>query len=96
MDRERLKAMGDNLWDTLSDDDREWLAEYLTTDTARKPFKRYSMDEINTMLDEAEARFDAGRYVTNEEVMRRLDLLIDLSQRTETEQEEQFEMAIAV
>jgi predicted transcriptional regulator len=96
MDRERLKAMGDNLWDTLSDDDREWLAEYLTTDAVGSPFKRYSMDEINTMLDEAEARFDAGRYVTNEEVMRRLDLLIANSQRTETEQEEQFEMAIAV
>ena len=96
MDRERLKTMGDNLWDTLSDDDREWLAEYLTTDAVGRPFKRYSMDEINTMLDEAEARFDAGRYVTNEEVMRRLDLLIANSQRTETEQEEQFEMAIAV
>lgn len=96
MDRGKLQAMGDNIWNTLSDDEREWLAEYMTTDTEGKPFKRYTMDEINTMLDEAEARFDAGRYVTNEDVMRHLDLLIANSQRSKTEQVEQYEMAIAV
>ena len=96
MDRGRLQAMGDQLWDTLSDNDREWLAEYLTTDTAGRPFKRLSMDEINSMLDEAEARFAAGRYVTNEDVMRNLDRLIANSQRIQMKQEEQFEMAIAV
>ena len=96
MDRGRLQAMGDQLWDTLPDNDREWLAEYLTTDTAGRPFKRFSMDEINTMLDEAEARFAAGRYVTNEDVMRNLDRLIADSQRIQMKQDEQFEMAIAV
>ncbi|MBR2958376.1 MAG: hypothetical protein IKC19_01935 [Bacteroidales bacterium] len=33
--------------------------------------KRYTMDEINAMLDEAEANFEAGRGIPHEEVMRR-------------------------
>ncbi|MCR5453707.1 MAG: hypothetical protein K6F33_01810 [Bacteroidales bacterium] len=32
------------------------------------PLKRFTMDEINAMLDEAEARFANGIYCTNDEV----------------------------
>lgn len=34
------------------------------------PFKRYTMDEINAMLDDAEKRFAQGIYYTNDEVFR--------------------------
>ncbi len=34
------------------------------------PFKRYTMDEINAMLDDAEERFAQGIYYTNDEVFR--------------------------
>ena len=40
------------------------------TDTELKP---YTMEEVNAMLDEAEAAFDAGDHLTNEEVFRELD-----------------------
>ncbi len=37
-------------------------------DTMGTPLKRFTMDEINAMLDEAEARFANGIYCTNDEV----------------------------
>ena len=35
--------------------------------------KRYTMDDINAMLDEAEADFAAGKGIPHEEVMREWD-----------------------
>lgn len=35
--------------------------------------KRYTMDDINAMLDEAEADFAAGKGTPHEEVMREWD-----------------------
>jgi hypothetical protein len=32
------------------------------------PMQPYTMDEINAMLDEAEAAFDAGEFLTQDEV----------------------------
>ena len=38
--------------------------------TAEPPMRRYTMDDINAMLDEAEANFAAGKGIPHEEVMR--------------------------
>ena len=40
---------------------------------APPPMKRFTMDEINAMLDEAEADFAAGKGIPHEEVMREWD-----------------------
>ena len=37
------------------------------------PMKRYTMEEINAMLDEAEADFAAGKGIPHEEMMREWD-----------------------
>ena len=50
------------------------------------PYKRYTMDEINAMLDEAEIA--AGKGTPHEEVMREMDEEIE-----RWEQEEEVEMA---
>jgi len=41
------------------------------------PMKRYTMAEINAMLDEAEADFAAGKGIPHEEVMREWDVEIE-------------------
>jgi len=41
--------------------------------TAAPPMKRYTMDDINAMLDEAEADFAAGKGIPDEEVWRKWD-----------------------
>ena len=51
-------------------------------------FKPYTMDEVNAMLDEAEARIAAGIYHTDEEVDRWID--------EELAEEEFVELAEAV
>ena len=40
---------------------------------AEPPMKRYTMDDINAMLDEAEADFAAGKGIPDEEVWRKWD-----------------------
>jgi len=37
---------------------------------APQPMRHYTMDEINTMLDEAEADIAAGRVIDHEDLMR--------------------------
>ena len=46
----------------------------MTTVTLREDFFRpYTMEEVNAMLDRAEADFEAGRGIPDEEVWRRFD-----------------------
>lgn len=49
------------------------LIESVKPTVAQPPMKRYTMDEINAMLDEAEADFAAGKGIPHEEVMREWD-----------------------
>jgi hypothetical protein len=58
------------------------------------PMQPYTMDEINAMLDEAEARIDAGSYVTNEDFFREWDE--EIARAEQLEEEQQLEMAVAV
>ena len=77
------------LYGTLTPDNMRWVGEHLI-DYAEKEesLKPYTMDEINAMLDEAEADIAAGRTISHEEMMRRWE--------EELAREEQLEMAGAV
>ena len=49
------------------------LAESVKPQMSTKPMKRYTMAELNAMLDEAEAEIAAGGGTPHEEVMREMD-----------------------
>jgi hypothetical protein len=49
------------------------------------PYKRYTKAELNAMLDEAEANFEAGLGIPDEEVMREMDEEIERWEQEELE-----------
>ena len=49
------------------------LIESVKPKVAAHPLKRYTMKEINAMIDEAEAEIAAGRGIPDEEVWRKYD-----------------------
>ena len=55
--------------------------------TAEPPMKRYTMDDINAMIDEAEREIAAGLGTPHEEVMREWD------EELAREEQEELEMA---
>ena len=60
------------LYGTLSADNMRWVGEHLIEHAKmEEPLKPYTMEEINAMLDEAEADFAAGKGIPHEESMRR-------------------------
>ena len=65
-----------NLWNqilALPADDRRWLRDKLDVYEAKKEEEHltpYTIEEINTWIDEAEADFAAGRYLSAEEADR--------------------------
>lgn len=71
-----LQGLLDYLYGTLSPSNMRWVAEHLfmQADKVENPdLKPYTMDEINAMLDEAEADFAAGKGIPHEVVMREWD-----------------------
>lgn len=69
-----LQGLLEYLYGTLTPKNMRWVASHLIehADQAEPvELKRYTMEEINAMLDEAEAAFKAGRGIPDEEVMRR-------------------------
>ena len=54
------------------------------------PYKRYTKAELNAMLDKAEANFEAGRGIPDDEAWD------DLEEEGPLQEEEQYEMAEAV
>ena len=88
-----LNGLRDYLIGTLSPDNMIWLATQLTEYAKKQqepPFRRYTMDEINAMLDEAEANFAAGRGIPDEEAWG------DLNEEMALLENEQHEMAEAI
>ena len=86
-----LTNLRDYLTGTLSPANMLWLSTQLADFAKKKekaPLKRYTMDEINTMLDEAEADFAAGKGIPDEEVWREFE--------EELAREEEYELAEAV
>ena len=58
----------------LSADNKRWLAEKLYQSVEEEErFTPYTMEEINAWIDESEADFAAGRYISNEEMNRRME-----------------------
>ena len=59
---------------SLSTDNKRWLAEKLYQSVEEEKEEErltpYTMEEINAWIDESEADFAAGRYLTNEEANR--------------------------
>lgn len=71
-----LTGLRDYLYGTLSPANMLWLAAQLTEYAGKQqeaPLKRYTMDEINAMIDKSEADIAAGRTVSDEEVWRKYD-----------------------
>ena len=88
-----LEGLLEYLYGTLSPDNMLWVANHLIEQAKQadsSELKPYTMEEINAMLDEAEANFAAGKGIPHEEVMREWDEEI-----ARMEQEE-FEIAEAV
>ena len=75
MSTQALIGLRDYLTGTLSANHMMWLVEQLT-EYAKKgnsPLKPYTMEELNIMLDAAEADIAAGKGTPHEEVMHEWD-----------------------
>lgn len=69
-----LEGLLSYLYGTLSPSNMQWVGEHLieyAKRDKREELRPYTMQEIDDMLDEAEAAFEAGDYLTNEEVFHR-------------------------
>lgn len=89
-----LTGLRDYLTGTLSNSNMIWLATQLTEFVKKQqqepPIRRYTMDEINAMLDEAEANIAAGRGIPDEEAWD------DLEEELALLEQEEHQMAEAV
>ena len=89
-----LTGLRDYLTSTLSNSNMIWLATQLTEFVKKQqqepPFRRYTMDEVNAMLDEAEANIAAGRGIPDEEAWD------DLEEELAMLEQEEHQMAEAV
>ena len=71
-----LTNLRDYLYGTLTPANMLWLSEQLAEYAKKQdvyPFKRFTMDEINAILDEAEANIVAGKTIPSEEVWAELE-----------------------
>ncbi len=92
MSKTSLESLRDYLTGTLSPSNMIWLsaqlAEYARQQVNALP-KRYTIAEINAMLDEAEREIAAGEGIPDEEAWHELEEL-------EREEQREHEMAEAV
>ena len=67
-----MQGLLEYLYGTLTPKDMCWVADHLIEHAQRssEPLKRLTMEEVNAMLDEAEADIAAGRTIPDEEVWR--------------------------
>ncbi|MBQ9671568.1 MAG: hypothetical protein IJV34_01785 [Prevotella sp.] len=71
MSTSTLTRLLDYLYGTLTPNNMRWVGEHLIEYAQKEESKQlrpYTMKEIDEMLDEAEAAFAAGDYLTNDEV----------------------------
>lgn len=87
-----LSSLLEYLYGTLTPSNMRWVAEHLTEYADRQeksqPLKPYTKEELNAMLDQAEADVAAGRITPHDEVMRKWE--------EELIREKELEMAEAV
>ncbi|MBQ6747112.1 MAG: hypothetical protein IJR07_08725 [Bacteroidaceae bacterium] len=70
MSTSALTGLLDYLHSTLSPSNMRWVGEHLiefAKKEEREQLRPYTMQEIDDMLDEAEAAFETGDYQTNDE-----------------------------
>jgi hypothetical protein len=63
------------------------IIESLKPAPAEPPMKRYTMDDINAMIDKAEHQIAAGETISHEDMMRKWE------EEMEREEQEELEMA---
>ena len=87
MSQEALNSLRDYLLVTLQPSDMYWLGEILIAHSQGHdvPFKPYTREEINGMIDEAERQFEAGAYHDDDEVFGRLYKKLGLKEEELTE-----------
>jgi len=92
MSKTALTNLRDYLTSTLSTADMIWLVEEMQSfmRDSEEETKPYTMEEVNAMLDEAEADFEAGLGVPHEEVMR------EWKEEIAREEQKELELAKAV
>ena len=92
MSTETLAGLRDYLYSTLSPANMLWLGKQLTEYAKKEEYshKPFTMEEINAMLDEAEADIATGRTIPDEEVWR------ELEEEFAHEEQEELKMAEAV
>ena len=69
-----LTGLLEYLYGTLTVNNMRWVGEHLIERAKKEEEERlrpYTMEEIDDMLDEAEAAFEAGDYLTQDEVFHR-------------------------
>ena len=93
MSTSTLNNLLEYLYGTLSRSDMRWVADHLMEHANREEeydLRPYTMEEINAMLDAAEADIAAGRTTPHTEAMRELD------EKIARWKQEKYEMAEAV
>ncbi|MBQ6205251.1 MAG: hypothetical protein IJK46_14340 [Prevotella sp.] len=71
MSTKALSGLLEYLYGTLSINNMRWVGEHLIEHAKKEEEERlrpYTMEEIDDMLDEAEAAFEAGEYLSQDEV----------------------------
>ena len=92
MSTANLSLLLDYLNATLTPDNMRWMARQLAkqADLQEGRLEPYTLEEINAMIDEAEAEIAAGKGTPHEEVMREWD------EEIAHMEEEELEIAEAV
>lgn len=89
-----LTSLLDYLYGTLSSSNMRWVGEHLIEQANKQEKKQgydltpFTMDEIDAMLDEAEADFEAGRGIPHEQVMHEMDEEIECWEQEKKEMAE--------
>lgn len=67
-----LNGLLEYLFATLTPSNQKWLGEHLIehAESIETPLRPYTMEEIDTMLEESERDFEAGRCYSTEEVLK--------------------------
>ena len=67
-----LTSLLEFLYGTLTPSNQKWLGEHLIehSEKAEDPMRPYTMEEIDTMLEESEHDFEAGNCYSTEEVLK--------------------------
>ena len=70
MSTSALTGLLEYLYGTLSPSNMRWVGEHLIeyANRGEERLRPYTMKEIDNMLDETEKAFEAGDYLTNDEV----------------------------